>query len=157
MPYLFGIWIILSAALLFFFLYAAYVNFRRKKRPQVDLSDVVPYFLPVDVEALRELIGPQAKATFSQTYSKQDFHSLRRKHIRQALEYLRRLRHHAALLRQVGLSRIHSTNPLVASQAKELVDAGTHVRLMVTIAIFVMLLRSLAVLFSRCRAPGKTR
>jgi len=116
--YLFAIWIILSAALLLLFFYAAYVNVRRKKRPQVDLSDVVHRLLPVDVEALSELIDPQAEATLKQAYSKQDFQRLRRKQARQTVEYLRRMSHNAALLQQVGYSRIHSTNPLVAGQAQ---------------------------------------
>ncbi len=146
--YLFAIWIILSAALLLLFFYAAYVNVRRKKRPQVDLSDVVPFLLPVDVEALSELIDPQNESMLKRAYSKQDFQRLRRKQARQTVEYLRRMSHNASLLQQVGYSRIHSTNPLVASQAQELIDAGVHVRLYTFIGLTVLFLWRLLGLYA---------
>src|SRR5690348_5168305 len=110
--YLFAIWIIFSVALLLLFFYAAYVNVRRKKRPQVDLSDIVPFLLPVDVAALSELIDPQMEAAARRFYSKEDFKRLRRKQARQTVEYLRRMSHNAALLQQLGYSRIHNANAL---------------------------------------------
>ena len=146
--YLFAIWIILSAALLLLFFYAAYINVRRKKRSQVDLSDVVPFLLPVDVEALSELIDPQTEAVSKRTYSKQDFKMLRRKQARQTMEYLRRMSHNASLLQQVGYSRIHSTNPLVAAQAQELIDAGVHVRLYTFVGLTVLFLWRLLGLYA---------
>src|SRR5438046_223253 len=146
--YLFAIWIILSAALLLLFFYAAYVNVRRKKRSQVDLGDVVPFLLPVDVEALSELIDPQTEAVSKSTYSKQDFKMLRRKQARQTVEYLRRMSHNASLLQQVGYSRIHSTNPLVAAQAQELIDAGVHVRLYTFVGLTVLFLWRLLGLYA---------
>ena len=147
--YLFAIWIILSAALLLLFFYAAYVNVRRKKRPQVDLSDVVHRLLPVDVEALSELIDPQAEATLKQAYSKQDFQRLRRKQARQTVEYLRRMSQNAALL-SVKLSFAGQivSNPLLASQAQELIDAGVHVRLYTFIGLTVLFLWRLLGLYA---------
>ncbi|HEV2962389.1 MAG TPA: hypothetical protein VG649_11230 [Candidatus Angelobacter sp.] len=146
--YLFAIWIILSAALLLLFFYAAYINVRRKKRPQVDLSDVVPFLLPVDIEALSELIDPQNEAASRHTTSKQDFQRLRRKRARQTVEYLRRMSHNAALLQRVGYSRIHSTNTLVAEQGQELIDAGVHVRLYTFVGLTVLFLWRLLGLYA---------
>jgi hypothetical protein len=146
--YLFAIWIILSVGLLLMFFYAAYVNVRRRKRPEVDLGDVVPFFLPVDIDALSQLIDPQVEACSRHTCSKQDFQRLRRKQARQTVEYLRRMSHNAALLQRVGYSRIHSTNSLVAAQAQELIDAGVHVRLYTFVGLTVLFLWRLLGLYA---------
>ncbi|HEV3040442.1 MAG TPA: hypothetical protein VHA33_21950 [Candidatus Angelobacter sp.] len=146
--YLFAIWIILSVALLLLFFYAAYVNVRRKKRPQVDLGDVVPFLLPVDVAALSELIDPQIEAAAKRSSSKEDFKRLRRKQARQTVEYLRRMSHNAALLQQLGYSRIHNTNSFIAAQAQELIDAGVHVRLYTFVGLAVLFLWRLLGLYA---------
>ena len=146
--YLFAIWIILSVALLLLFFYAAYVNVRRKKRPQVDLSDVVPFLLPVDVTALSELINPQIEAAAKRSYSKEDFKRLRRKQARQTVEYLRRMSHNAALLQQLGYSRIHNPNALIAAQGQQLIDAGVHVRLYTFVGLTVLFLWRLLGLYA---------
>jgi|SRR5579859_3332237 len=138
--YLFAIWIILSVGLLLLFFYAAFVNVRRKRQREIDLSDVVPFLLPVDVDALSQLIDPRLEAESRRTNSKQDFQKLRRKAARQTVELLRRMSHNAALLQQVGYSRIHSTNSLVAAQAQELIDAGVHVRLYTFVGLAVLFL-----------------
>jgi hypothetical protein len=146
--YLFAIWIILSAALLLLFFYAAYVNVRRKRQREVSLGDVVPLLLPVDVEALSQLIDPELEADSRRANSKQDFQRLRRKQARQTVEYLRRMSHNAALLQQVGYSRIHSTNDLMAAQAQELIDAGVHVRLYTFVGLTVLFLWRLLGLYA---------
>src|SRR5258708_3629039 len=146
--YLFAIWIILSVGLLLLFFYAAFVNVRRKKQRDIDLGDVVPFLLPVDVDALSQLIDPQFEADSRRQYSKQDFQRLRRKHARQTVEYLRRMSHNAALLQRVGYSRIHSSNSLVVAQAQELIDAGVHVRLYTFVGLTVLLLWRLLGLYA---------
>lgn len=138
--YLFTIWIILAAGLLLLFFYAAFVNLRRRRQPQVDLGGVIPFLLPVDVEALSQLIDPQGEAYSTHIGSKQDFQKLRRKQARLTVEYLRRMNHNAALLQRVGYSQIHSANSLVASQAQELIDAGVHVRLYTFVGLAVLFL-----------------
>ena len=138
--YLFAIWIILSAGLLLLFFYAAFVNLRRRRQPEVDLGGVIPFLLPVDVDALSQLIDPQYEAYSRHTYSKQDFQKLRRKQARLTVEYLRRMSHNAALLQRVGYSQIHSANALVAAQAQELIDAGVHVRLYTFVGLVVLFL-----------------
>jgi hypothetical protein len=138
--YLFTIWIILSAGLLLLFFYAAFVNLRRRRQPEVDLGGVIPFLLPVDVDALSQLIDPQHEAYTRHTCSKQDFQKLRRKQARLTVEYLRRMSHNAALLQRVGYSQIHSANSLVASQAQELIDAGVHVRLYTFVGLAVLFL-----------------
>jgi hypothetical protein len=146
--YLFAIWIILSAGLLFLFFYAAYVNVRRRRQSEIDLGDVVPFLLPVDVDALAQLIDPQLEAHSRHSCSKQDFQRLRRKQARQTVEYLRRMSHNAALLQRVGYSRIHSGNSLVASQGQELIDAGVHVRLYTFVGLTVLFLWRLLGLYA---------
>jgi hypothetical protein len=146
--YLFAIWIILSAGLLLLFFYAAYVNVRRRRQSEIDLGDVVPFLLPVDVDALSQLIDPQLEIQSRRAHSKQDFQRLRRKQARQTVEYLRRMSQNAALLQRVGYSRIHSTNSLVAAQAQELIDAGVHVRLYTFVGLTVLFLWRLLGLYA---------
>ena len=52
-----------------------------------------------------------------------------RQQVRLAMECLQRMSHNAALLQRIGYGQISSSNPLLASQAQELIDAGVHVRL----------------------------
>ena len=138
--YLFAIWIILSAGLLLLFFYAAFVNLRRRRQPEVDLRDVIPFLLPVNIDALSQLVDPQQEAYNSHAYSKQEIQTIRRKQARIMVEYLRRMSHNAALLQRLGYSQIHSTNTLVATQAQELIDAGVHVRLYTFIGLTVLFL-----------------
>jgi hypothetical protein len=138
--YLFTIWVILSAGLLLLFFYAAFVNLRRRRQPEVDLGGVIPFLLPVDIDALSQLIDPQHEAYSPHTGSKQEFKKLRRKQARLTVEYLRRMSHNASLLQRVGYSQIHSANALVASQAQELIDAGVHVRLYTFVGLAVLFL-----------------
>lgn len=127
--YSFAVWIVLSAGLLLLFLYAALINLRRRHLPEVDLDDIVPYLLPVNLAALADAIDPSQHAYLRHSQSRHEFHKSQRKRARLAAEYLRRMSHNAELLQRVGYGQIHSTNPMVAAQAQELIDAGVHVRL----------------------------
>lgn len=127
--YSFAVWIILSAGLLLLFVYAAVINFRRRHSSQVDLDEVVPFLLPVNLEALCDALDPKQDAYLRHRLSRHEFQRLQRKRARLAKEYLRRMSHNAALLQRVGYGQLNSSNPLVAAQAQELIDAGVHVRL----------------------------
>ena len=56
---MFVIWIGLSAGILLLFLYAAFLNLRRRQSQGVELSDLMNSFLPVNVEVLSTLINPE--------------------------------------------------------------------------------------------------
>ena len=52
---LFALWMSLSAGMLLVFFYAAYLNWRNRRIHHVELGEIIPAFLPVDVEALARL------------------------------------------------------------------------------------------------------
>ena len=122
--YSFAVWITLSGGLLLLFVYAAVINLRRQRLPKIDLAEVVSALLPVDMEAFAEAISPSQKGHLCRSSSQSE----QRQRARVAVDCLRRMSHNAALLQRVGYGQLHSQNPLVASQAQELIDAGVHVR-----------------------------
>ena len=71
--YSFAVWIILSAGLLLLFLYAALINLRRRHLPEVELDEVVPFLLPVNLEALSDVIDPGQDAYLRHRCSRQEF------------------------------------------------------------------------------------
>ena len=142
--YSFAVWIILSVGLLLLFLYAAWTNLRRRHLPEIDLDEVVPFLLPVNLEALSEAIDPSQDAYLRHQHSRREFEKLQRKRFRLATEYLRRMSHNAALLQRVGYGQLHSRNPLVAAQAQELIDAGVHVRLYAFLGLAVLFFRRIS-------------
>ena len=123
--YSFAVWIILAVGLLLLFVYAAVINLKRQRSPQIDLGEIVPALLPVDLEVFAEAIQP---GHLNQFGSQRELRRQQRQQARVAAECLRRMSHNAALLQRVGYGQIHSSNPLVAAQAQELIDAGVHVR-----------------------------
>ena len=127
--YSFAIWITLSAGLVLLFLYAALVNLRRRHLPQIPLDEIIPLLLPANMDALwqiSELLHgqhPDSAGCGAGTQKRE------RQQVRLAMESLQRMSHNAALLQRIGYGQISSSNPLLASQAQELIDAGVHVRL----------------------------
>jgi hypothetical protein len=120
---LIALWMGLSAALLLLFFYAAFLNLRNRRVRNVDLGELMPSFLPVNVETLSGLIGPGSKAL---TEAGEDGEIER---VQLTIECLRRMTHNAALLQQLGYSQLHSPNQLISDLAQEMIDAGVHVRL----------------------------
>jgi hypothetical protein len=118
---LFVLWMSLSAGLLLLFFYAAFLNLRNRHVRNVDLGEMIPSFLPVDVEAFAGLVDP------AQSNSREEQEELRR--VRLTIEYLRRMTHNAALLQRLGYAQLHSPNQLICDLAQEMIDAGVHVRL----------------------------
>lgn len=139
--YLFTFWVVLSASLLLLFGYTTFVHVRRRQQAAIDLGDIVPYLLPVDLEVLSEAIDLCQDAYLQHSQLPDEFQRLQRKRTRLAAEYLRRMSHNAALLQQVGYAQLRSPNPVIAEQAQELIDAGVHVRLYALLGLAALFFR----------------
>ena len=138
---LFALWMALSAGLLVLFFYAAFVNLRNRRIQHVELGELIPSFLPVNVEALAELADPSQQHQ-PQECSAAELEELQRRQIQLTIDCLRRMTHNAALLQQVGYAQLRSGNQLIESLAQEMVDAGVHVRLYTFMALIVLQVRS---------------
>ncbi len=138
---LFAIWIGLSAGLLLLLLYSAFLNTRKRHARKVELGDLIPSFLPVNVEVLREAISPAQQRYLQETYGQEELLRIYRQQLGLTIDCLRRMTHNAALLQQLGYSQLHSGNQLIASLAQEMIDAGVHVRLYSFMSLIVLHLR----------------
>ena len=132
--FLFALWIALSAGLLVLFFYAALVNWRNRRLHNVELGELIPSFLPVDVEALTSLSEMKPTSSEMSLVDAAD-------HMELEGECLRRMAHNAALLQRLGYSQLHSPNPLIASLAQEMIDAGVNVRLYTFFGLFKLRVR----------------
>ena len=139
---MFAIWIGLSAGILLLFLYAAFLNLRRRQSKGVELSDLMSSFLPVNVEVLSELISPAQQRHLQETYGREELLRIYREQVGLTMECLRRMAHNAALLQQVGYTQLRSGNPLITELAQEMVDAGVHVRLYTFMGLIVLQVRN---------------
>ncbi|HEV7519793.1 MAG TPA: hypothetical protein VGP89_01745 [Candidatus Angelobacter sp.] len=139
---MFAIWIGLSAGILLLFLYAAFLNLRRRRSPGAELGDLMNSFLPVDVGVLSEVINPAQQRHLQETYGRDELLRIYRQQVGLTMECLRRMSHNAALLQQVGYAQLQSGNQLITSLAQEMVDAGVHVRLYTFMALIVLQVRS---------------
>jgi hypothetical protein len=139
---MFALWIGLSAGILLLFLYAAFLNLRRKQAPGAELGDLMNTFLPVDVEVLSNVIDAAQQRHLQETYGRDELLRIYRKQVALTMECLRRMSHNAALLQQVGYTQLQSGNQLIASLAQEMVDAGVHVRLYTFMALIVLQVRT---------------
>jgi hypothetical protein len=139
---MFAIWIGLSAGILLLFLYAAFLNLRRRQSPGAELGDLMNSFLPVNVEVLSNVINPAQQRHLQETYGRDELLRIYRQQVGLTMECLRRMSHNAALLQQVGYAQLQSGNQLIASLAQEMVDAGVHVRLYTFMALIVLQVRS---------------
>jgi uncharacterized protein (DUF3820 family) len=139
---MFAIWIGLSAGILLLFLYAAFLNLRRRQLPGAELGDLMNSFLPVDVEVLSNVINPAQQRHLQETYGRDELLRIYQEQVGLTMECLRRMSHNAALLQQVGYAQMHSGNQLIASLAQEMVDAGVHVRLYTFMALIVLQVRT---------------
>jgi len=139
---MFVIWIGLSAAILLLFLYAAFLNLRRRQSPGVELRDLMNSFLPVNVEVLSEAVSPEQQRHLQETYGHDELMRIYREQVTLTMECLRRMSHNAALLQQVGYAQLRSGNQLIESLAQEMVDAGVHVRLYTFMALIILQIRS---------------
>ncbi len=120
---LFALWMCLSVGLLLLFFYAAFLNLRNRHVRNVDLGELLPSFLPVNVESFAGLIAADEEHRLQEDRQEQ----LRR--VQLTIECLRRMTHNAALLQRLGYSQLRSPNQLICDLAQEMIDAGVHVRL----------------------------
>jgi hypothetical protein len=139
---MFAIWIGLSAGIILLFLYAAFLNLRRRQAPDAELGDLMNSFLPVNVEVLSEVMNPAQQRYLQETFGRDELLRIYREQVSLTVECMRRMSHNAALLQQVGYAQLHSGNQLIASLAQEMVDAGVHVRLYTFMALVVLRVRS---------------
>jgi hypothetical protein len=139
---MFVIWIGLAAGVLLLFLYAAFLNLRRRQSKGVELGDLMSSFLPVNQDILSDLISPEQQRLLQETYGSEELLKIYRQQIRLTMECLRRMSHNAALLQQVGYTQLRSGNQLIATLAQEMVDAGVHVRLYSFMALIVLQVRN---------------
>jgi hypothetical protein len=129
---LFALWMGLSAGLLLLFFYAAFLNLRNRRVRNVDLGELMPSFLPVNVETLAELIGPRSKE------SAEGVEEDEMERVQLTIECLRRMTHNAALLQRLGYSQLHSPNQLICDLAQQMIDAGVHVRLYTFVGLIAL-------------------
>lgn len=119
---IFALWIGFSAGLLLLFLYLAFLNLRNQQPRNVELGEMIPSFLPVDVTAFSQLIESQRKADVLAGRKN-------REQVREMISVLERMTHNAALLQRLGYSQLNTGNPLICDLAQQMIDAGVHVRL----------------------------
>ncbi|HWG50371.1 MAG TPA: hypothetical protein VN669_11795 [Candidatus Acidoferrales bacterium] len=134
---LFALWIGLSVAMLLLFLFAAVASLRNRQGRPVALEELIPSFVPVDVEAFADLIGSAADGV-GQELSPEEFVALQRRRTQLAMKSLRRMASNAALLQRLGYSQLHCGNPLISDLAQQMIDAGVHVRLYTFIGLVVL-------------------
>lgn len=138
---LLAIWIGLSAGLLLLFLYAAFLNSRKRHADKVELGDLIPSFLPVDVQVLQDAISPVRQRYLQETYGQEELLRIYREQLDQTIECLRRMTHNAVLLQQLGYYQLQSGNQLIESLAQEMIDAGVHVRIYSFMSLIVLRVR----------------
>jgi|SRR5215472_10690811 len=118
---LFALWIGLSVGLLLLFFYAAYLNWRNRQPSKLELGELIPSLLPVNIA---QLAGPARQSEGSM----EEIDRRQREHNQQTSECLRRMAHNAAMLQRLGYAQMQSPNPLISSLAEEIIDAGVQVR-----------------------------
>jgi hypothetical protein len=120
---MFVLWMGFSAGLLCLFFYAAVLNIRNRNVRDVDLGEMIPSFLPVNVEPLATAIKSGSEDP------RQGNTAAELQRVQLTIDSLRRMSHNAALLQRVGYSQLRSPNPLICELAQQMIDAGVHVRL----------------------------
>jgi hypothetical protein len=117
-------------------LYAFWVNHQRRYLAEmISLDEVIPLLVPVDIEILSRVLDVSQA---SHVRDSQEFHKLQQRQVCLAVDNLRRMKHNAVLLQRVGYSQLHSSNPLVAEQAQELIDFAVHVRLYTSMGVVAL-------------------
>lgn len=140
---LFALWMTLSGGMLLLFFYAAYLNWRNRRIHDLELREIIPNFLPVDVTVFTELIQPPDNNECPRHEGfPQESANLERERLRLTMDCLRRMSHNAALLQKLGYSQLQSPNELICSLAQEMIDAGVHVRLYSFIGLISLRLHS---------------
>jgi hypothetical protein len=135
---LFLLWMGLAAGLLLLFFFAAFLNFRNRRSLPAELGELIPSFLPVNFEVLRELSESAPANHQHNSMSPEELAQIQRRRIQQSIDCLRRMTHNAALLQRIGYRQLESGNELISSLAQEMIDAGVHVRLYSLLGLVVL-------------------
>lgn len=133
---LFALWMTFASALVLLFFYAAWLNVRSRHARSVELGELIPSFLRVDVETFSRLVVSHALCGDGAG-------DHRREQVQLMMDCLRRMTHNAALLQQLGYSQVNSGNQLISELAQQMIDAGVYVRLYSFIGLAVLHFRSL--------------
>lgn len=136
---LFALWISFSAGLVLLFFYFAFLNLRSRQTRPVELGDLIPSLLPVNVEVFSMLVTERGAARLQND----------RERVRETMDFLRRMTHNAAVLQQLGYSQVNSSNQLISELAQEMIDAGVHVRLYSFLGLITLRVWSILGLRSR--------
>jgi hypothetical protein len=135
---LFAVWIGLSAAMLLMFVYAAVASLRNRQGRPIALDELIPSFLPVDVETFAKLVAAVGANDKAQELSRKEYLKLQRKRTELAIDCLKRMSQNAALLQRLGYSQLECGNPLISDLAQQMIDAGVHVRLYTFIGLLAL-------------------
>src|SRR5689334_3797272 len=138
---MFAIWVGASAGILLLFLYAAFLNTRRRRSRTVELGELMQSFLPVDIDVLSKLASTAQQRHYQETYGEKALLQVYREQLRLTIECLRRMTHNATLLQQLGYTHVNSGNQLIASLAQEMIEAGVHVRIYTFMGLIVLHVR----------------
>jgi len=133
-----ALWVVLPLLGLFIFIYATTDNLRRRRFSGIGMEDVVPFLLPVKMEALEHLTDPLEEEYLHWRCTKAEFRMAQQRRVRESIEYLRRMSHNARVLRRLGVSQLQSGNPMLESLGQELIDAGVNVRVYTFMALVML-------------------
>src|SRR5579859_8094216 len=126
--------LVVPLAVLFIYLYASTENLRKPDAP-MGMEDIVPFLLPVKIEALEHLTDHLEEEYLHWRYTKTKFRSVQQRRVRESIEYLWRMDRNAKILQQLGSSHLHTGNPLMEALGNGLITAGVNLRLYVFLGL----------------------
>jgi hypothetical protein len=133
-----ALWVVMPLVALFIFIYATTDNLRKRQFLGLGIEDVVPFLVPVNLQALENLTDPCQEDYLSHRRTKAEFRAIQRRRVCESIEYLRRMNHNARVLRRLGVSQLLSGNPMLEGLGQELISAGVNVRLYTFLALVML-------------------
>lgn len=106
-----------------------------------DVNSAANSMQALDLEAFRNLVDPVEEDYLRNHLSPEVFHSIQRKRMRAALEYVRRTAYNAAILLHLGEAARQNSNPQLATAAGELIADAMQLRINAKLAILVLYTR----------------
>jgi hypothetical protein len=92
----------------------------------------------LDLEAFHNLVDPAEEDYLRTRLSPEVFHTIQRKRMRAALEYVRRTAYNASILLRVGEAARQNANPEIAAAASELIQDALRLRINAKIATLIL-------------------
>jgi hypothetical protein len=96
------------------------------------------YMRALDLEAFHNLVDPAEEDYLRTRLSPEVFHTIQRKRMRAALEYVRRTAYNASILLRVGEAARQNANPEIAAAASELIQDALRLRINAKIATLIL-------------------